>query len=229
MSLQAVAPDLFVVDHPLRVGGLALGTRTTVVRRADGTVVVISPGPLDDDDAAAIGALGPVRALVAPNLLHHLYLAAACARFAEAALHAPAGIARKQPSLRIAGPPAAVAGPDLAAIDVGGMPKLDETLFVHRPSRTLIATDLVFNLRPPAPWLTRTFMRFNGGFDRFGPTRICRSLVKDRAAAAASVERALAVGLDRVIVAHGRILDTGGDKAMRAAFAWLLDPVAAAA
>ena len=189
MPMQLLAPDLAVIDHPLKVGGLALGTRTTVVRRADGGVLLISPGPLDDGDAAEVAAFGPVRAVVAPNLMHHLFLPAALARFPEARLYAPAGLAKKQPRLAIAGPPAAVAeaadaadaaGATLRAIDVGGMPKLQETLFVHLPSRTLVATDLVFNVRAPAPFFTRTFMRFNGGFDRFGPTRICRSLIKDR-------------------------------------------------
>ena len=103
------------------------------------------------------------------------------------------------------------------------MPKLQETLFVHLPSRTLVATDLVFNVRAPAPFFTRTFMRFNGGFDRFGPTRICRSLIKDRAAVRAAVERALAEDFDRVVVAHGQVLPTGGRAALRAGFAWLLD------
>lgn len=229
MDLQLLHRDLGVLDHPLRVGGLALGTRTTVVRRGDGSVVVISPGPLDDAAAAAIAALGPVRAIVAPNLLHHLFLAAAQARFPEAAVYAPVGLVRKQPSLRLAGPPSAVADATLRAVDVGGMPRLDETLLVHAPSRTLVATDLVFNVRPPAPWLLRTFMRFNGGFDRFGPTRICRSLVEDRAAAAASIARVLDEDFDRVVVAHGRLLETGGREAMRAGFAWLLDAARAAA
>src|SRR5438067_2623191 len=171
MALQLLDRDLGVIDHPLRTGGLHLGTRTTVVRRGDGGVIVISPGPLGDADAAAIGALGPVIAVVAPNLIHHLFLAAALARFSAARLYAPAALAKKEPALRLDGPPAAVADDRLRAIAIDGMPKLQETVFVHAPSRTLVATDLVFNVRAPAPWFTRTFMRFNGGFDRFGPTR----------------------------------------------------------
>lgn len=229
MGLQLLDRDLGVIDHPFKVGGLALGTRTTVIKRADGSVLVIAPGPLDDAAAAAIGALGPVRAIVAPNLMHHLFLAAACARFAEARLFAPAGLARKQPTLRIAGPPAAVADETLHAIEIGGMPKLQETLFVHAPSGTLVATDLVFNVRAPAPWFTRTFMRLNGGFDRFGPTRLCRGMCKDRAAVRAAVARVLDERFDRVIVAHGQVLASGGHEALRAGFAWLLDHGRAAA
>lgn len=222
MALQALDHDLWVIDHPLRVGGLALGTRTTVVRLGDGGLALLSPGPLADDDAAAIGALGPVRALVAPNLMHHLHLAAARARFPEARLHAPAALAKKQPALRIDAAPSALPGGDaLAVIAVGGMPRLEEHAFVHRRSRTLILTDLVFNLRAPAPWLTRSFMRLNGGFDRFGPTRLCRSLVRHRAAVRAGIDRILDEDFDRVVVAHGRVLADGGRQALAAGFAWL--------
>lgn len=221
MSLQLLDRDLGIIDHPLRVGGLALGTRTTVIRRADGTVALVSPGPLSDEDAAAIGALGPVRAVVAPNLLHHLFLQRALARFGEARLYAPAALAAKQPALRIDGPPAAIADGSLRAVDVGGMPKLQETLFIHAPSRTLVATDLVFHVRAPAAFFTRLFMRFNGGFDRFGPTRICRSMCKDRAAVRAALDRVLDEDFDRVVVAHGRVLPAGGKEALSAGFAWL--------
>ncbi|HEX9102280.1 MAG TPA: hypothetical protein VF997_08760 [Polyangia bacterium] len=221
MGLQLLERDLGVVDHPLRVGGLALGTRTTVIRRGDGSVALVSPGPLGDQDAAAIAALGAVRAIVAPNLLHHRFLGAAVARFPAARLYAPAALAAKQPALRIDGPPATIAEPSLRAFEIRGMPGLQETVFVHAPSRTLVLTDLAFNLRAPAPWLTRTFMRFNGGFDRFGPTRICRSLCKERRVVRATLDRVLAEDFDRVVVAHGRVLPSGGREALRAGFAWL--------
>jgi hypothetical protein len=226
MPLQMLDRDLGVIDFPFSAGGLQLGARTTVVRFTDGplagALALIAPGRLTEDDALALTALGPVRALVAPNLLHHLYLAEVQARFAGAKLYAPAALSAKQPTLRIDGPPEAIAGADVHAIAVGGMPKLQETVFIHRPSRTLITTDFVFNIRAPAPWFTRTFMRFNGGFDRFGPTRIFRSIAKDRAAVRVGVERILAQDFDRVIMAHGRVLDRRGNPAMRRGFEWLL-------
>ncbi|MGZ6176564.1 MAG: DUF4336 domain-containing protein [Candidatus Binataceae bacterium] len=221
MSLQPLDRDLWVIDHPLSVGGLALGTRTSIVRRADGALVLISPGPIGEKDAAAIDALGPVGAIVAPNLMHHRFFAAACARFVGARPYAPDAFPYTGPELGIVSPPAAAADATLHAVEIGGMPRLQETLFVHVPSRTLIATDLVFNIRPPAPWFTRTFMRFNGGFDRFGPTRICRRLCKDRAAVRASVDRVLGEDFDRVVVAHGQLLAAGGRAGLRAGFAWL--------
>jgi len=213
MGLRELARDVWVVDHPFRAGPLSIGTRTTVLRDG-GAITLVSPGPLAEEDAAAIAALGAVRAVVAPNREHHLFLAAALARFSGAEAYAPAAVAAKK-RLSVAGPPEAAATASLHAIPIGGMPRLEETAFVHVPSRTLVLTDFCFNLRPPAPWATRAFMQhFNGGFDRFGPTSICRRMMKDPAAVRASVERICAEDFDRVIVAHGSVLETGGRAAM---------------
>jgi hypothetical protein len=109
----------------------------------------------------------------------------------------------------------------LTPIAVGGMPKLDETAWIHRASRTLLLGDLAFHLRAPAPWLTRMFMRYDGGFDRFGPTRILRTMTRDRALARAGIDAILAHDFDRVVVGHGAVLESGGHEAMRQGYDWL--------
>jgi hypothetical protein len=222
MSMQAWNRDLWTIDHPFVVGGLHLGARTTVTRLGDGGLAVVSPGPLDDAQLAAIARLGPVRALVAPNLMHHLFLGAVQRRFPEARVYAPPGLAKKQPTLTMAPLSSWPYGDTLAVHAVGGMPKLEESALVHRASRTLVLTDLAFNVRPPRPWWTRTFMRMNGAFDRFGPTKLCRRMVRDRAATAAAMARLCDEDFDRVVVAHGDVLETGGKAALREGFAWLL-------
>ena len=72
---------------------------------------------------------------------------------------------------------------ELAQHLVGGMPKLQEVVFLHHASRTLILTDLAFHIRHSDSWFTRLFMRLNGAYGHFGPSRILRTLVKDRARA----------------------------------------------
>jgi hypothetical protein len=56
----------------------------------------------------------------------------------------------------------------------------------------------------------------------FGPTYLERLLVRDRAAARRSLERILAWDFERVVVAHGAVLESGGREALRAAYTWLL-------
>jgi hypothetical protein len=65
-------------------------------------------------------------------------------------------------------------------------------------------------------------MRVNGAYGRFGPTRLLRTLVRDRPALRASVEKILAWDFERVVVTHGEVLERGGRDALRAGFAWLL-------
>ena len=58
-------------------------------------------------------------------------------------------------------------------------------------------------------------MRLIRSYGRFGPSTLDPWLIRDRAAARASLERILAWDFDRVIVAHGDVLERGGHDAAR--------------
>jgi hypothetical protein len=98
---------------------------------------------------------------------------------------------------------------------------MNEVAFCHRASRTLLICDLAFNIGADAPFATRLAFRAVGGYGRFGPSLLERLIVRDRAAARASLERILAWDFDRVVLAHGHILEHGGRAQMRDAYAWL--------
>ena len=60
--------------------------------------------------------------------------------------------------------------------------------------------------------------RTTGAYGHFGPSRLARSFMKDKAAVRAGVERILDLDFDRVIVTHGDVVETGGREALREAF-----------
>ncbi len=223
--LRQVDRDLFVCEQPLRVGGLALGLRATLVRLPSGGLFVHSPPRPDPALCAAVQKLGPVEAIAAPNRLHHLFLAPFARAFPEARVYVSPGLAAKRADL----PPHEALSdvPVPAWADVldqhlfGGQPRVDEVVFFHRPTRTLIVSDLAFNVQSSSSFFTRLFMRANDGYGRFGPTRLVRRSVTDRAAARASIDRILEWDFERVIVAHGDVLEAGGREALRRGFAWL--------
>jgi hypothetical protein len=64
-------------------------------------------------------------------------------------------------------------------------------------------------------------MRLNGAYGHLGPSRLFRTLVKDRAALRSSLTRMQQWDFDRVIVTHGDVLDQGGKIAMQAQYAWV--------
>jgi hypothetical protein len=82
--------------------------------------------------------------------------------------------------------------------------------------------DLAFNFGPRAAAPTRLLMRLLRSYGRFGPSKLDPFLIRDRRAARESLERILAWDFDRVVVAHGDVLESGGHEALREGYAWLL-------
>jgi hypothetical protein len=224
-QLQPVATNLWVIDFPLRVGGLHLGTRTTVVRLASGGLWLHSPGPLHPELVTAVIALGPVQALVAPNALHHLSLAQNVRSFPRATVYVspalPAKLKLPFPYETLNDEPPALWRDEISQHVIGGLPKLQEVVFCHHASRTLVLTDLAFHIRHSDSWFTRLFMRLNGAYGHFGPSRIFRLMVKNRPALRSSLDRIQTWDFDRVIVSHGEVLEREGKQIMHTQYAWV--------
>jgi hypothetical protein len=85
-----------------------------------------------------------------------------------------------------------------------------------------VLSDLVFNIGAESPPLTRIAFRLIGGYGHFGTTFVEKMLVRDRVAARASLERILGWDFDRVVMAHGVVLESGGREALRRGYAWLV-------
>src|ERR687888_1320962 len=102
MRLRRLGPDLWQLEHELRLpGGVRMPVNATLIRLPDGGSLLYSPVPIDDAIAAEIEAIGPVRHLVAPSLMHHLWAGDAVRRWPNARLHAAPGLRAKRPDLRI--------------------------------------------------------------------------------------------------------------------------------
>jgi hypothetical protein len=222
---RSIGDGIWLMDHPLRLtGGIEIGTRSTLVRLPDESLLLHAPGPMTQAQLEGTRALGAVSTLVAPNSFHHLFLERALEHFPEAKLHAVPSIQKKYPALAsvtLGEAPDAAWKDVLQQVAVGGAPRLDEVVFFHPASRTILLVDLCFNMRRAENWVTRVFMTIAGAYDRFGPSRLARSMFKDKAAVRASVDRILAWDFDRAVVTHGDVIETGAHQALQASFSWL--------
>jgi hypothetical protein len=73
--LREFGYSLYVADGPtVPFFGFPYPTRMALARLATGHVCVWSPIALTPDLISATEAIGPVRYIVSPNLLHHLFL-----------------------------------------------------------------------------------------------------------------------------------------------------------
>ena len=224
--LRALAPDLWVADRAQTFYGLPVGTRMTVIRLADGSLLLHSPVELDAGLRGELDAVGRVRYAVAPNRVHHLYAGRVATSYPDVRLWVGPGVEKKRPDLAYVAvlgdePPAEWRGQVDQAF-FAGRPYENEVTFFHRASRTLILCDLAFNLREGTAFVTRWLMKSIRSYGHFGPSTLDPWLIKDRAAARASLERILAWDFDRVIVAHGDVLETGGHDQLARGYRWLL-------
>lgn len=224
--MKQLDDGLWIADQSLRVAGVDLGARMTVVRLADGSLVLHSPIRPTKDLIDEVGALGRVAAIVAPNRFHHMFAAPWQEAFPGTPLFVAPGLETKRADLAIKGVLSDTPEPtwqgSLEQAVLHGIPLTNEVVFFHRASRTLIVTDLAFHIGPDHPALTRLLFRLSGAYGRLAPTFLERFLVRDRASFRAVIERILEWPFERVIVAHGTVLDSGGRRALGQGYAWLL-------
>lgn len=225
-ELHPFAPNLFVASAPVSILGMRLTSAMTLVRLAGDELLVHSPIALTPALREAVERLGRVSHLYAPNLYHHLRLGDWAAAFPAARIHAPAGLARKRPDLRIdRAHDAGVAEPAIAVrldeIHIEGF-RLEETVLVERASGTAIVADLVHAIGRPNQTWARIYASLMGFHDRVALSRMIRwTAFSDRKAARRSLDALLALPFDRLIVGHGSALDAGARDAIAAAYAWL--------
>jgi hypothetical protein len=223
-ELREWSEGVWIAAAPLRFYGIPFGTRMTAIRLGDGSLWLHSPIPLPPTLRAALQAHGPVRHLVSPNKLHHLFFGPARAAFPEARLYAPPGLARKRPDLAFDAElgdaaPAAWEG-QLDQAVVRGSTLMEEVVFFHPPSRTLLVGDLCEHFGPWSPWPTRLVARLARMYGRPRMPPDWQLSFRDREATRASFERILAWDFDRVILAHGALLESSAKERFERAYAW---------
>jgi len=217
--IEQITDGIWTVPSPLRFGGLlALNTRMTVCRLSDGGLALISPVRGSEDLTASIDALGPVRAIIAPNLLHHLYVGEWMKAYPDALSYGPPGIAAKRHDLTFTddlGPTFDQAfDTDLLRLPLAGMPKLNESLFLHRQSGTLIATDFCFFM-PEATGLTALFASVMGIKKKTQCEPLFRVLIKDKTAFRASLRSLRTMEIRHLSMCHHSVLSVGAFEALQ--------------
>ncbi|MFP6656326.1 MAG: DUF4336 domain-containing protein [Myxococcota bacterium] len=223
--LTELASNLWVTERPLHFGGLNIGTRMTVVRLAGGELFLHSPVLLDPELREELDGLGRVRYVVAPNKMHHLFVGEYGEGWPNALLYCAPGLETKRKDIdwhETLGDtaPEAWRG-QLKQVLFAGFPIANEVVFFHPPTRTLFVTDIAFHVGEESPVLTRFAFRLLGAYKRFGPSLMERLLIRDRAAARASLETILAWDFERVIVTHGSVVEYDGPEALRKSYEWL--------
>ena len=221
--------DIWTVNGPevaYRLWGLTLPcpTRMTIIRLPDGGLWVHSPVACTPDLVTAVAALGPVAAIVAPNVFHYTHLADWARTFPQASIHALPGLAAKVRGIALTPLDQPLAAAWTATIDlhVVALGSFTEVVFLHRASRTLIVTDLMQNFEADRirNRLVRAVMMLGGatGPNARPSIEIRLAALPHRKAFRGGVQQMLAWEPSGIILSHGACYRTNATAEIARAF-----------
>lgn len=224
MLLTCTVPNsVWHAQQPLKFGPISLTTRMTVVRLRDGSLWVHSPISPTRELIEELQQVGTVRYVVAPNKSHHLFFLEFLSAHPAAQGYIAAGLELKRPDLKRFPqvPREAPWDGEIQGFFIEGLPILNETVWFHSDSGTLVLTDLLFCFAETNRGVTALVSKLLGVRGRLGMSRTMKWATKDKQALARSVLPLLSLPVRRVIVAHDQIINEQPVEKLVQAFAWL--------
>lgn len=232
--LKQVGRCIWVAEQPFRYLGLPVGTRMTVILRSDNSLLLISPIQIDNHLREQLDSLGTVKYIIAPNLFHHLYLEPCQKLYPQAELIAPLGIETKQPKVVISktfekdkidfnGELEYIPFQGFQALIPPKIVSLNEIVFFHPQSQTLILTDSAFNFDRNFPFITQLAARILSCYQSLQPSILEKVAIKDREILSKSIAQILAWDFQRIIIAHGNIVEKDAKKQLTEGYEWFLN------
>ncbi len=216
MELQEYVGDqIWLKEYPIHYAGCDFSARMSVIRINDSQLMLHSPCEIDVPTKQAISALGEVACIVAPGSYHYFHVTSAQAAFPQATTYLCPGIERKRPDIDFdwfladQSPPAWADTID--QVLVRGNKYIWEVAFFHKPSRTLVLTDLIENITDDTPdtnwvlklWWKAVFHMWNNP----KPAPEYQMGWKDKVAARKSLRRILDWDFERIVIAHGDLIN----------------------
>lgn len=235
----------------LRFSRIKIGGRGTLVRLASGNLAIFSPVALTDEVRSTVASKGQLKYIVAPDIEHHIFVGPWAKAYPDAEVIGMEGLPEKREGdaetkgvkfhhvyskgnkrdLRI--------GEEFDRefeVEFFDSHQNKELVFCHKPSRTLIEADLMFNL-PATEQFSRSGVSATSGI----LTRLFAGIMhtrgdmvwqkrflwygaagKDRKGFAESAKRVQGWDFDRIVPCHGDVVDKGGKEKYETLVSWFL-------
>lgn len=236
-TLKSVDENIWIVDGPIvRMAmygtRIPFPTRMTIVRLSNGQLWCHSPTELTQELKTQIDKLGSVRHLVSPNKIHYAHIGTWHKAYPEAIAWASPDVRDRAIEQKIdvafhadlEDKPPSEWAVDIDQLIFRGSRFMDEVVFFHRQSSTLILTDLIENfelnkLSSKYRWL----VKLAGNFDPDGKTPLDLRMTfwGNKNQARHCLKQMLQWEPKKVILAHGRWYENNGTAQLHRAFRWL--------
>ncbi len=228
--MEKLANEIWIFNgEPVQFFGLPYSTRMTVVRLSSGDLWVHSPIKLSESIKDQIEALGCVKYLIAPNHLHHLFLPEWIAAYPEVQVFGTNEVIKKRGDITFDGSLNSQQSwaweDDIEQELFSGSPLMEECVFFHKASGTLIVTDLVENFSGHSfNYWQRLAAKGAGILAPNGKTPLDwrLSFMFGKRDAHTHLDRLLSWDTKALVMAHGEIVTENTDEFLARSFKWLI-------
>lgn len=199
--------------------GLILPVTCTCIKEASKSIL-ISPIGFSENEIDQLKTSGGVTDIIAPNLIHHLYVQKAKAEFPQAHIWGVKGFQEKRPDIRWDRMISKADWPFtefLDILEVKGASKLNEVVFLHKKTRTLVVTDLCFNLQNPKGFMAPILLNLLGTYKKFNVSRFILRSIDDKESFKSSMKELMTWDFDQIIMSHGNPIRRDGKEKLRKA------------
>lgn len=210
--------NLIFLETEIQMPLLTLPVRTTAVSLSNAQVLISPGSKLSDQQLSSVVGTTDI---IAPNLLHSGGVLAASRVHPKAKLWVPDKTKIKnhyvtwdfelvEENWKY--------GNELALLKIEGVPKMSEVAFFHRESKSLIVSDLCFNLVEPKGLGAWLLLSIFGTYKKFGVSRLLMKMVEDKTAFKKSLNRLFEFDFENIVLSHGSNVMGGAKEKLRAAF-----------
>ncbi|MDZ4870932.1 MAG: hypothetical protein CLLPBCKN_000320 [Chroococcidiopsis cubana SAG 39.79] len=236
-TLKSVDENIWIVDGPIAYmqaygTNIPFPTRMTVIRLANGNLFIHSPTHLTDSLKTEIDALGIVRHLISPNKIHYASIGRWGQVYPQAIKWASPGVRERSKKMgfnitfdrELDSEPDPAWANEIDQAIVRGSRFMEEVVFFHKLSKTIILADLIENFEKQKASKFFAFVaRLAGSLDPDGkaPLDLRFTFWGRKKQALAAVDKMLAWEPNKVIFAHGRWYQENGKEELKRAFRWL--------
>ena len=212
-GMRMITNDVWVIERGYDTTFVDVGGKTTIIRLPDNRLFIHSPLPVDPNVREEIKNLGTVSAVIAPNDQHIDFVKTWKHYFPEAKIVGPPGIKQQKPDFPfdseidkngLQHESYKDDNDSIKQVYIQGAPFMNETVFYHQPSKTLITTDLFTSL----PVDTGIFLKARHmTFGRFFRFLYRRVICTDRATVEKGLEEIEKWEFERIIPCHGDVVE----------------------
>jgi hypothetical protein len=228
---EYVKEQIWICEYPVRYSGIDLFGRMTVIRLQNGDLLIHDPCQIDENLKSELATIGNVKYIIAPGSYHHLFVKEFQSHYPNAETYLCPGLERKRPDIPfhwiLGNEPDPRWNGEIELVVVQGTKYIWEVPFFHKASGTLILVDLLENIGDSYQhqaswhlmfWWKLVFRMWNNPKAApeyqigWGDKKIVRIALK----------QVLAWKPERIILAHGEIIEKDIEDTLIKAWAKIL-------